>query len=107
MTFSSILKLKDGSYLGMFHRGEKDGSLQVLQSVTRDGGMTWSEPVVACDGRQLDDGQKPGEPDAFRSPDGNELACIMRENARRGTSLVMFSQDEGKLGRSRRIHRGV
>jgi hypothetical protein len=95
MTFSSMVKLKDGSYLGMFHRGLKDGTLQVLQSVTRDGGFTWSEPTVACDGAQLD-GKKPCEPYVFRSPDGNELACIMRENARTGTSLVMFSQDEGQ-----------
>jgi len=96
MTFSSIVRLKDGSYLGMFHRGDKDGNLQVLQSITRDGGFTWSEPVMACDGKQLEGGKKPCEPYVFRSPDGNELACIMRENARTGTSLVMFSQDEGK-----------
>lgn len=96
MTFSSIVPLKDGSSLGMFHRAEKDGNLQVLQSITRDGGFTWSEPVMACDGKQLEGGKKPCEPYVFRSPDGNELACIMRENARTGTSLVMFSQDEGK-----------
>ena len=96
MTFSSIVRLKDGSYLGMFHRAEKDGNLQVLQSTTRDGGFTWSDPVMACDGKQLEGGKKPCEPYVFRSPDGKELACIMRENARTGTSLVMFSQDEGK-----------
>jgi len=95
MTFSSMVKLKDGSTLGLFHRGLKDGTLQVLQSVTRDGGFTWSEPTIACDGAQLD-GKKPCEPYVFRSPDGKELACIMRENARTGTSLVMFSQDEGQ-----------
>lgn len=95
MTFSSMVKLKDGSTLGLFHRGLKDGTLQVLQSVTRDGGFTWSEPTVACDGARLD-GKKPCEPYVFRSPDGNELACIMRENGRTGTSLVMFSQDEGQ-----------
>ena len=80
----------------MFHRAEKDGNLQVLQSITRDGGFSWSEPVMACDGKQMEGGKKPCEPYVFRSPDGNELACIMRENGRTGTSLVMFSQDEGK-----------
>lgn len=97
MTFSSIVRLKDGSYLGLFHRGAggKGANLQVLQSVTRDGGFTWSQPVMACDGTELD-GKDPCEPYVFRSPDGDELCCIMRENRRSGTSLVMFSRDEGK-----------
>ncbi len=98
MTFSSIVRLKDGSYLGMFHRGSgigEGGTLQVLQSMTRDGGLTWTEPVVASDGTKLD-GKHPCEPYVFRSPDGDELCCLMRENRRSGTSLVMFSHDEGK-----------
>jgi len=98
MTFSSIVRLRDGSSLGMFHRGSglgEEGTLQVLQSVTRDGGFTWSEPVMVCDGAQLD-GRHPCEPYVFRSPDGTELCCLMRENRRSGTSLVMFSPDEGK-----------
>lgn len=97
MTFSSIVRLKDGSYLGMFHRGSgvgEQGTLQVLQSITRDGGFAWSEPVLACDGTRLD-GKHPCEPCVFRSPDGEELCCLMRENRRSGTSLVMFSRDEG------------
>ncbi len=98
MTFSSIVRLKDGSTLGLFHRGSgigEEGTLQVLQSITRDGGFTWSAPTIACDGTKLD-GKHPCEPYVFRSPDGNELCCLMRENKRSGTSLVMFSRDEGK-----------
>ena len=98
MTFSSIVRLKDGSSLGLFHRGSgigEEGTLQVLQSITRDGGFTWSAPTIACDGTKLD-GKHPCEPYVFRSPDGNELCCLMRENKRSGTSLVMFSRDEGK-----------
>ena len=37
-------------------------------------------PTVACDGTKLD-GKHPCEPYVFRSPDGNELCCLMRENA--------------------------
>ena len=98
MTFSSIVRLKDGSSLGLFHRGSgigEEGTLQVLQSITRDGGFTWSAPTLACDGTKLD-GKHPCEPYVFRSPDGDELCCLMRENKRSGTSLVMFSRDEGK-----------
>jgi photosystem II stability/assembly factor-like uncharacterized protein len=97
-TLSSIVRLKDGSHLGLFHRGSgigKEGTLQVLQSITRDGGFTWSQPQMACDGAQLD-GKHPCEPYVFRSPDGDELCCLMRENRRSGTSLVMFGRDEGK-----------
>jgi hypothetical protein len=98
MTFSSIVRLKDGSSLGLFHRGSgigEEGTLQVLQSITRDGGFTWSEPVIVCDGTKLD-GKHPCEPFVFRSPAGDELCCLMRENRRSGTSLVMFSHDEGQ-----------
>jgi hypothetical protein len=93
-----VVRLKDGSSLGLFHRGSgigEEGTLQVLQSITRDGGFTWSPPTVVCDGTKLD-GKHPCEPYVFRSPDGDELCCLMRENKRSGTSLVMFSQDEGK-----------
>jgi len=97
MTFSSMVRLKDGSTLGMFHRGAsgKDADLQVLQSITRDGGLTWANPSMVCDGTQLQ-GKDPCEPYVFRSPSGDELCCIMRENRRSGTSLMSFSRDEGK-----------
>lgn len=93
MTFSSVLRLKDGSYLGMYHRrcGEEDKSLHVVQTVTRDGGFTWSEPVVAADVP----GKLACEPFVFRSPDGDELCCLMRENTHKDRSLMMFSRDEG------------
>ena len=73
MTFSSIVRLKDRSSLGLFHRGSGIGE----------------------EGTKLD-GKHPCEPYVFRSPDGEELCCLMRENKRSGTSLVMFSRDEGK-----------
>lgn len=94
MTFSSIVRLKDGSYLGMFHRGP-DGAdrapLEVLETVTKDAGLTWSRPRVVA----KVEGKNPCEPFAFRSPDGGELCCLMRENTHKGCSLMMFSRDEG------------
>jgi len=93
MTFSSVLRLKDGSHLGMYHRrtGPKKDFLEVMQTVTRDAGLTWSTPEVAA----VVPGKKPCEPFVFRSPDGSELCCLMRENTHTGRSLMMFSRDEG------------
>ena len=95
MAFASVVRLKDGSYLGMYHRGpadEDEEPLVVCQSVTRDGGFTWSDPVEVC----RVSGKNPCEPYVFRSPKGDELCCLMRENTHRGRSLMMFSRDEGR-----------
>lgn len=90
MTFSSVVRLQDGRYLGLYHR--RDGeSLEILQTATADGGLTWSAPVVIANV----EGKKACEPFAFRSPDGKELCCLMRENNHKGRSLMMFSTDEG------------
>ncbi len=94
MTFSSIVRRKNGSYFGLYHQrpdGE-DRRLKVLQSLTEDGGLTWSTPrkVAEVEGRD------PCEPYAFRSPNEREICCLMRENTRTGLSLMMFSCDEGE-----------
>jgi hypothetical protein len=90
MTFSSVARMKDGSYLGFYHRST-DGALEVLQTRTTDGGLTWSAPRVIA----RVEGKAPCEPFTFRSPDGKELCCLMRENTHKGCSLMMFSGDEG------------
>jgi hypothetical protein len=95
MTFSSIVKLQDGRYLGLYHKGPGGADkapLEVLQTITADGGFTWSEPNVVASVA----GKNPCEPFVFRSPDGSELCCLLRENTHKERSLVMFSRDEGK-----------
>lgn len=95
MTFSSVVRLQDGRYLGLYHKGP-DGAdkapLEVLQTITADGGFTWSEPKVVASV----EGRNPCEPFVFRAPDGQELCCLMRENTHKGRSLMMFSGDEGE-----------
>ena len=95
MAFSSVVRLKDGSYLGMFHvrsDGRDAPPLMVWQTITKDGGFTWSDPVCVASVK----GKSVCEPYVFRSPKGDELCCIMRENTRTGFSMMMFSRDEGK-----------
>jgi len=95
MTFSSMIQLKDGRYLGMFHNGPDSDDrfpLVVFQSLTADGGLTWSPPQAATPANVE---KNPCEPFVFRSPDGDELCCLMRENTHQELSLVMFSTDEG------------
>lgn len=91
MTFSSVVRLKNGSYIGLYHRRDGD-SLEVLQTQSKDGGLTWSEPRVIANVPN----KKACEPYGFRSPDGKELCCLMRENNHAGRSLMMFSRDESQ-----------
>jgi hypothetical protein len=63
----------------------------VAQSVSTDGGFTWSPWRVVLDLPGL----KPCEPWVVRSPDGRQLLCLIRENERRA-ALFMTSDDEGQ-----------
>lgn len=102
MGFVEKLRTGKGHYLAMFH---DDGrffanppiknprtTFDLYQTFSKDGGLTWSFPesiyrspdVHLC------------EPGCIRSPDGKTLAVLLRENARRKNSHVIFSEDEGK-----------
>lgn len=63
----------------------------VAQSLSTDGGFTWSPWRIVCDLA----GQGPCEPALVRSPNGKQLLCLMRENVNR-VSLYMTSDDEGR-----------
>jgi hypothetical protein len=98
MAFSSVIRLRDSSYLGLYHKGTQGvdhwppSPLIIMQTITKDGGLTWSEPRMVA----KVEGKDPCEPYVFRSPDGQELCCLMRENKHVGRSLMMFSEDEAK-----------
>lgn len=62
----------------------------IVKSESIDGGFSWSPWKVVLDLPGL----KPCEPQIIRSPNGKQLLCLVRENARR-TSLYMTSNDEG------------
>jgi hypothetical protein len=100
VTMASVIRLKDGTALALFHDDgrffNKDGSASpvftLYQTRSSDGGMTWSRPrdIYHSDAIHL------CEPGAFRSPDGQEIAVLLRENRRVRNSHVMFTRDEGR-----------
>jgi hypothetical protein len=63
----------------------------VYQTISTDGGLTWGEPTVVVGHPQA----HLCEPGAVRSPDGKEIALLLRENSRKLNSFVVFSRDEG------------
>ena len=63
----------------------------IVKSESIDGGFTWSAWDTILD----IPGLKVCEPQIIRSPNGKQLLCLIRENARR-TSLYMTSDDEGE-----------
>ncbi len=94
------LRTGRGEYLAMFHddgrfiadAGKSTGTMTLYQTFSHDGGMTWSVPekIYANDKIHL------CEPGVIRSPDGKQLAALLRENKRVRNSHVIFSNDEGK-----------
>jgi hypothetical protein len=100
VVMGSVERLKDGRYLAMFHddgrflrvNGKLTQTMTLYKSLSDDGGTSWSEPeaIFAADSIHL------CEPGILRSPDGKQLAALLRENRRAHNSYVIFSNDEGE-----------
>jgi len=117
VTMATVLGLKmPGHYLAFFHddgrflRGGSEERYRVKSphsdhtspaakpwrfwaytTLSRDGGLTWSVPAPIA---MLPDANL-CEPGAVRSPDGKQIAVLLRENSRKYNSFVIFSNDEG------------
>ena len=63
----------------------------VVDSVSRDGGLTWGpeRKILQVPGRWA-------QPALLRSPDGEQLLMLMREDTRKFNSLYSTSDDEGQ-----------
>jgi hypothetical protein len=99
VAMSSLVRLKNGNYMALFHddgrflRGSgKREKFQVFKTISKDGGLTWSQPEVIAEHTTA----HICEPGAIRSPDGKQIALLMRENSRKYNSFVIFSNDEGQ-----------
>jgi hypothetical protein len=76
VAMGSLVRLKSGDYMALFHddgrflRGAgKRTKFHVFKTISKDG--------------------------AVRSPDGKQIALLLRENSRKHNSFVIFSNDEG------------
>lgn len=94
------LKTGPGHYLALFHDDgrffaptpRQTQEMTLYQSRSTDGGLTWSFPEQIFAAAEI----HLCEPGAIRSPDGKQLAVLLRENRRRKNSHVIFSDDEGQ-----------
>lgn len=91
MPFTAVIRLKDGRFMGGWNWQKS-----TWISFSSDGGLTWSPQQCIAKANDEFPGAWPCEPAFIRSPDGDEIACLMRENSRRYMSMVMFSRDEGQ-----------
>lgn len=111
VAMSSLEPLRTGAghYIALFHddgrfiRGgpnnfkgspaaTSSGTWTVYKTLSTDGGLTWGEPIpiaVSTNGPHL------CEPGLIRSPDGKQLAVLLRENSRKYNSFLITSDDEG------------
>ena len=99
VAMASLVRLKNGDYLAFFHddgrffKGEnKEGPFIVYSTRSTDGGLTWGAPGIVARHPEA----HLCEPGAVRSPDGSQIALLLRENSRKFNSFVTFSNDEGE-----------
>ena len=109
VAMSSVERLRsvDGELMALFHddgrflrrptsRYERipdfEPRFEVYKTISLDDGLTWSEPEVIAAHTEA----HLCEPGLIRSPDGREIAVLLRENSRRFNSFVIFSRDEGR-----------
>lgn len=103
VAMASLVELRTGRghYMALFH---DDGRFiqdqpapgpkvfRVYKTLSTDGGLTWSAPEIIATHAEA----QLCEPGAVRSPDGRQLAVLLRENSRRFNSFLILSNDEGR-----------
>jgi hypothetical protein len=91
-----------GHYLAMFHddgrfftsqnKRKSPPTFTLYKTNSTDGGLTWSPPEAIWKNSDI----YLCEPGCIRSPDGKQLAVLLRENVRAKNSHIIFSNDEGE-----------
>ncbi len=95
---TGFLRLANGSF-ALFGQVRRDSNVatdyawddQDIWMATSSDGLSWSAPRVVATAPE----KNLCEPCALRSPDGSEIALLIRENRHTARSLMCFSRDEG------------
>ncbi len=100
VAMSDLVRTKGGDYLAFFHddgrfiKGEDNthGQFYVYSTRSADGGLSWSHPevVVSHPTAHL------CEPGIIRSPNGDQLLMLLRENSRQYNAFFSTSDDDGR-----------
>ncbi len=101
VAMASVVRFRNGDYGAFFHddgrflseKGNRGSHPKfiVYKTLSEDGGLTWSPPVAILSHPEA----HLCEPGIIRSPDGKQLAMLLREDSRRYNSFVSFSDNEG------------
>jgi hypothetical protein len=102
VAMASVFELNTGKghYMAMFHddgrfiteKGELSETITLYKISSQDGGLHWSKPEETYKSSAL----HLCEPGVIRSPDGKQLAALLRENRRVHNAHVIFSENEGE-----------
>ena len=99
VAMGDMIRLKNGDYMAFFHDDgrfiagdmKRQPRFYVYSTTSKDGGLTWGYPAIVA----TDEHMKLCEPGVIRSPDGNQIAMLLRENGRNYNAAIIFSNDEG------------
>ena len=81
----------DGRFIAPDSKQQNPRVMTLYKTTSTDGGLTWGQPVKIYASADI----HLCEPGAVRSPDGKQIAVLLRENNRRQNSHIIFSNDEG------------
>ena len=88
-----LLPLDGGRLLAVYvDRGAPPSGHVIVQSASADGGRTWEPQRTILHHPDA----LPDEPGVIASPDGRQIAALMREQSRAYNSLLITSDDQGR-----------
>ena len=82
----------DGRFISEKSKKQNPTVFTLYSCLSTDGGKSWQNPVSIYSSSFI----HLCEPGAVRSPDGKQIAVLLRENSRRKNSYLIVSDDEGK-----------